>query len=79
MLRCAQAPLRRAGAAGNDAAPVDEREFGKAGIAELLKRAADAACQHGGDRGGFDGGRSSGHRGPRIIDRMMRLGEIDGV
>jgi hypothetical protein len=29
------------------AAPIDQREFGEAGIAELLKRAADAACEEG--------------------------------
>jgi hypothetical protein len=44
-----------------------------------LKRAADAACQQGGDPGGFDGGRSSRHRGPRIIDRTDKTGEIDGA
>ena len=54
-------------------------EFGQAGIAVLLKRAADATRQQGGGRGGFGGGRSSGHSGPPIIGRMKRLSEIDGV
>ena len=60
------------------AAPVDERKFDEAGIAELIERSADAAREEGGCRRGIDAGRNR-HDEPRIIVRMNRLGEIDGV
>ena len=48
------------------ATPVGEREFDKARIAELLERAADAACQ-GTGRGGLGGAHGAGRppAGPR--------------
>ena len=60
------------------AAPVDQRKFDEAGIAELVERTADTAGQERGGRCGFDV-RRSGHGGLRIIGRTRRRGEIDGV
>ena len=38
------------------AAPIDERKFDEAGIAELIERSADAAREEGGCRRGVDAG-----------------------
>jgi hypothetical protein len=60
------------------AAPVDERKFDEARIAQLVERTANAAREKGGGRRGVDAERSR-HDEPRIIGRMSKLGEIDGV
>ena len=60
------------------AAPVGQRKFDEAGIAELVERTADTAGQERGGQCGFDD-RRSGHGGLRIIGRTRRRGEIDGV
>ena len=59
-------------------APVEEREFNETGIAELVEGAADAAREEGRCRRRLDAG-WGGHDGPRIIGRIDRPGEIDGV